>query len=112
MSTLSARSRLLGVATICVALTLPTFGFGAAIAQASPLPAPMDDPPPPPPPPPPAPTAPDPSAIINQANTVLPMISQFAQFLPSFLNPGAGLQDPTDPSVLQPQMLNPFFPSS
>lgn len=67
----------------------------------------MDDSPPPPP----APPAPDPSTIVNEANTILPVLDQFAQYLPSFLDPSGALQDPTDPSALQPPMLNTFIPS-
>ena len=103
MSILSAGSRVLIGAALCVGLTLPALGCGVAIGQASPLPAPLDDPAPPPPP------APDPTTIINEANTILPMI---AHFLPSFLDPNAALQSPTNTGGLQPPMLSPFGPSS
>jgi hypothetical protein len=68
----------------------------------------MDDPAPPPP----APAGPDPSTIINEANTILPVIGQFAQYLPGMLDPGAAAPDPYGGSVLQPPMLGPFMPSS
>ena len=101
MSILSARSRVLIGAALCVGLTLPALGFGVAIGQASPLPAPLDDPAPPPP-------APDPTAIINEANTILPMI---AHFLPPFLNPNSALQAPTNTGLLQPPMQSAFVPN-
>jgi hypothetical protein len=102
------RIRLVGVAAVCVALAMPALGFGTAIAQASFLPAPMDDPAPPPP----APPAPDPSTMINEANTILPVISQLSQYLPSILDPGAALQDPGTTGSLQPQMLDPYAPGN
>ena len=110
MSLVPARSRVLVGAALCVGLMLPALGFGVAIGQASPLPAQMDDPAPPPP-------APDPSTIINEANTILPMLGRF---LPSFLNPNAALpapanggflQTPANGGFLQPPMLSPFAPS-
>lgn len=108
MSILPTRFRLIAGVTLCVGLALPALGFGTAIAQASRPPAPIDDPAPPP-----APQAPDPSTIVNQANTILPMITQFAQILPAFMDPTAALQGPTDTSVLQqPPMLGSLMPGA
>ncbi|MBV9640867.1 MAG: hypothetical protein JO330_15090 [Mycobacteriaceae bacterium] len=103
MSILPIKRRILLGSALCAGLTLAPFGYAIATGQAAPVPAPMDDPAPAPP----APPAPDPSTIINQANTILPIIGQFAQYLPSFLDPNTA-----DPGALQPPMLSPFMPSS
>lgn len=93
--------RLIGVAALCLGLAAAALGF-SGIAQASPLPA--DDPAPLP--------GPDPSTIINQANTILPVIGTIVQHLPTLLDPSVPPLDPSGTGILQPAQLGPYSPKS
>lgn len=85
--------RRLGVAALCLGFAAVS---GSGVARA-------DDPAPPP--------APDPSTIINQANTILPMIGTVVQYLPTLLDPNVAPLNPSGTGVLQPPMQGLFSPS-